>query len=107
MLPVSSLDKPGFEQLLTELCKRLTDECRSGSTYGESKSFENRVREGIHDLLIQWKIAVDFSPHPYGFPDIVLGRFGIEVKFTTNDTWRSISSKVFERTRSCWNPGCV
>ncbi|HRQ89977.1 MAG TPA: restriction endonuclease, partial [Bacteroidia bacterium] len=43
--------------------------------------------------------TVDFSPHPYGFPDIVLGEFGIEVKFTRNDTWRSVANSVFERFR--------
>jgi hypothetical protein len=94
------LDKSGFEQLLAELCKRLTDECRSGRRHVQSKPFENRVREVIRDLLAQWKIPVDFSPHPYGFPDIVLGKFGIEVKFTTNDTWRSVANSVFESSRS-------
>jgi len=89
-----------FEQLLGELCTRLTDECRSSSTYDQSKSFENRVREVIRTLLVQFKIPVDFSPHPYGFPDIVLGQFGIEVKFTTNDTWRSVANSVFESFRN-------
>ncbi len=89
-----------FEQLLSELCARLTDECRSGQAYDQSKPFENRVREVIKTLLDKFKIAVDFSPHPYGFPDIVLGQFGIEVKFTTNDTWRSVANSVFESFRN-------
>ena len=89
-----------FEQLLGELCKRLTNECRTGHTYDHSKSFENRVREVIRSLLAQYKIPVDFSPHPYGFPDIVLGQFGVEVKFTTGDTWRSVANSVFESFRS-------
>lgn len=89
-----------FELLLGELCTRLTEECRSGRAYDQSKSFENRVREVIETLLGQFKIPVDFSPHPYGFPDIVLGQFGIEVKFTTNDTWRSVANSVFESFRN-------
>ena len=89
-----------FERLLGELCTRLTDEVRSGRTYDQSKSFENRVRQVIKILLDQFKIPVDFSPHPYGFPDIVLGKFGVEVKFTTNDTWRSVANSVFESFRS-------
>ena len=44
--------------------------------------------------------SVDFSPHPYQFPDIILGRFGIEVKFTKGDSWRSVANSVFETTRS-------
>jgi hypothetical protein len=99
MPSVNNLNKIGFEQLLGELCKRLTDECRSGRMYDQSKPFENRVREIIGNLLVQWKIPVDFAPHPYGFPDIVLGKFGVEVKFTKEDTWRSVANSVLETFR--------
>ena len=89
-----------FEQLLNELCARLTRECEEGQRFAASKSFENRVREVIHTLLAQFKIPVDFAPHPYSFPDIVLGEYGVEVKFTTNDTWRSVANSVFESFRN-------
>lgn len=89
-----------FEQLLDELCARLSSECVEGQRFTESKSFENRVREVIRTLLDHFKIPVDFAPHPYGFPDIVLGKFGVEVKFTTNDTWRSVANSVFESFRN-------
>ena len=89
-----------FERLLDELCARLTGECAAGQRFTESKSFENRVREVIRTLLAQFKIPVDFAPHPYGFPDVVLGEFGVEVKFTTNDTWRSVANSVFESFRN-------
>ncbi len=88
-----------FEALLNQACKLLTGECQSRQVYSESKQFENRVREVIRSLLVQFKIPVDFSPHPYGFPDIVLGKFGVEVKFTLNDTWRSVANSVFEGFR--------
>ena len=89
-----------FEQLLDELCARLTSECVKGQHFTDSKSFENRVREVIRTLLDHFKIPVDFAPHPYGFPDIVLGKLGVEVKFTTNDTWRSVANSVFESFRN-------
>lgn len=89
-----------FEPLLDTLCDRLTKECAVGNRFTESKSFENRVREVMSALLSQFRIPVDFAPHPYGFPDVVLGQFGIEVKFTTNDTWRSVANSVFEGFRS-------
>jgi hypothetical protein len=89
-----------FENLLDELCTRLTAECRAGKTYTQSKPFENRVREVIRDLIQKFKYKVDFSPHPFGFPDIVLGEFGIEVKFTIKDVWRSIANSIFEGFRS-------
>lgn len=89
-----------FERLLGKLCARLTHECAAGQRFTESKSFENRVREVIRNLLAQFKIPVDFAPHPFGFPDVVLGEFGVEVKFTTNDTWRSVANSVFESFRN-------
>ena len=84
---------------MTQACEQLTKECRAGQMFTESKPFENHVREVIRSLLDKFKTSVDFSPHPYGFPDIVLGKFGVEVKFTTNDTWRSIANSVFESFR--------
>lgn len=89
-----------FEHLLDELCLRLTGECAEAGAFGASNAFENRVREVVRDLLQGHNIRVNFDPHPYGFPDIALGKFGIEVKFTANDTWRSIANSVFERFKS-------
>lgn len=89
-----------FEALLTKTCDLLSMECQAGKAFTESKSFETRVRQVIKSLIEQFEIAVDFSPHPYGFPDIVLGTFGVEVKFTTNDTWRSVANSVFESFRN-------
>lgn len=62
--------------------------------------FEDRVREVIGDLLKTYNVPVNFSPHPFGFPDIVLGEYGVEVKFTVNDTWRSVANSVFEGFRN-------
>jgi len=61
--------------------------------------FENRVRQEIGVLLKPHAVDVDIDPHPYGFPDIALGEFGVEVKFSLNDTWRSVANSVFERFR--------
>lgn len=89
-----------FEQLLDTLCQGLTAELGSGVMYDNSSQFEYHVRERIKALIEKYHIDVNFSPHPYVFPDIVLGKFGVEVKFTTNDTWRSVANSVFESTRS-------
>ncbi len=58
------------------------------------------MREVLKSLITVFGLTVDFDPHPYVFPDIVLGKFGVEVKFTTSDTWRSVANSVFESTRS-------
>jgi len=87
-----------FETQLTEMCKRLTVEARK-CVFKESSEFEKRVREVTGEIMTKVRMQIDYSPHPYIFPDIVLGKYGIEVKFTTNDTWRSIANSVFETTR--------
>jgi hypothetical protein len=88
-----------FESLLTIAVNRLTVEA-SENLFPNSKRFETRVREIIQDIGRSANITVDFQPHPYAFPDIVINEFGIEVKFTENDTWRSIANSVFESTKS-------
>ena len=97
---MKSLTEETFENLIAATCRRLTTECQSGVVYKRSIDFENRVREVMKELLIEYQAEVDFDPHPHVFPDIVLGKFGVEVKFTTNDTWRSVANSVFEGTRS-------
>lgn len=58
------------------------------------------MRELLKSLVANYGLTVDFEPHPYVFPDIVLGTFGVEVKFTTANSWRSVANSVFEGTRS-------
>ncbi len=87
-----------FEELLTSIAGSLTEEMRH-DPFKESKGFENRVRELVQDRLGS-HIKIDFSPSPQAFPDIVVGKCGVEVKFTDKDTWRSVANSVFESTRS-------
>lgn len=89
------MTKEEFEALLNAVTDKLTDESRA-KPFDKPKDFENRVREVLRDL---GKVAVNFDPHPYVFPDIVIDQYGVEVKFTTNDTWRSVANSVFESTR--------
>ena len=88
-----------FEALLSAVAEQLTTESRS-NPFKNSKDFENRVREILLALSPQDTIDVDFAPHPHVFPDIAVGEFGIEVKFTVQDTWRSVANSVFESTRT-------
>jgi len=88
-----------FDQTLNELCETLREES-SEQTFESSSEFEGRVRQVFAELLKSSGIEVDFAPHPHLFPDIVLGDFGVEVKFTEKDTWRSVANSVFESTKS-------
>lgn len=88
-----------FETILDALCKTLSGECAQKGKFQKASVFENCVREILGDLLKKYKVSVDFDPHPQIFPDIILGKLGLEVKFTTNDTWRSVANSIFEGTR--------
>lgn len=87
-----------FEELLNRLSSQLTKEARV-KLFPTSKDFENRVRQVLEQLGKQYEIKVDYDPHPYVFPDIAVDEFGIEVKFTAKDTWRSVANSVFETFR--------
>lgn len=96
---MQNLTESQFEQILGVACSKLSIEARSGVKFDRASTFERRVREILKDLLNEYGIEINFDPHPYVFPDIVLGKFGVEVKFTLNDTWRSVANSVFESTR--------
>ena len=86
-----------FEKVLDTVCQKLTVEARK-APFKSSREFEDRVRE-ISQEILGPKTAINFDPHPQAFPDIAIGEFGIEVKFTTNDTWRSVANSVLETNR--------
>ncbi|GMO44646.1 MAG: hypothetical protein Pg6C_06430 [Treponemataceae bacterium] len=88
-----------FEQILETACAKLTAEARE-KIFLSSAQFEKRVREVLRDLTEKYpEIEIDFNPHPQAFPDIAVGNFGVEVKFTLADTWRSVANSVLETNR--------
>ncbi|MDD5493755.1 MAG: restriction endonuclease [Dehalococcoidia bacterium] len=92
------MTKEGFERLLDSVVATLRDEARN-ALFTTAKQFENRVREVVKDAINNPATNIDFDPHPQAFPDIAVGEFGIEVKFTINDTWRSVANSVLETNR--------
>lgn len=92
------MDTPEFEQLLEQASERLTLESRH-ETFKSSPDFELRVREILSEIGGD-RVDIDFEPHAHIFPDIGVGIHGVEVKFTTNDTWRSVANSIFETTRN-------
>ena len=105
-----------FHRLLDIVCAELTIEART-SGFTKALVFENRVREitqkvsdeidagRYHELLanvlddLPLGIHIDMHPPAQGFPDVVLGDVGIEVKFTEADTWRCIANSVLETNK--------
>ncbi|MGL4599343.1 MAG: restriction endonuclease [Bacteroidia bacterium] len=93
------MNKDQFENLLETLCEQLTKEAEK-AIFKTSKEFEDRVRDVLQTLVKKYNFLIDYNPHPFAFPDIAVGEFGIEVKFTTKDTWRSVANSVNESFRS-------
>lgn len=88
-----------FEKILNKCCEQLTEEART-TGFRTSAQFENRVREILAEITKDDKtFEIDFNPHPQAFPDIAMGEYGVEIKFTLNDTWRSIANSVLETQR--------
>jgi hypothetical protein len=87
-----------FKAILDEACSRLTTEA-CGVGFVSAKDFENRVRFIMGELVTDPTLHIDPNPPAQGFPDIAVGEFGVEVKFTTNDTWLSIANSVLESNR--------
>ncbi|WP_218418116.1 hypothetical protein [Alteromonas lipotrueae] len=92
------MEKQELEIILTQVCKNLTHKIQS-STPKSASDFEDLVRKELDKSLINSTIDVDFSPHPQAFPDIELGEYGVEVKYTTSDSWRSVANSVLETNR--------
>lgn len=91
------MEQQDFERILSTVCEKLTAEAKQ-KLFSTAKEFEDRVRAVAQECLGD-QTPIDFDPHPQAFPDVAIGDFGIEVKFTTNDTWRSVANSVLETNR--------
>jgi len=88
-----------FELLLVRLVERMTEEVRASDECHSPLRFEDRARHLLQELGTSLGFHVNFTPHPQGFPDIVLGEYGIEVKVVAADSWRTVGNSVFEGMR--------
>lgn len=96
---LSEMKQEAFEHILYLTCAKLTKEANE-EPFKTSGQFETRVREVMREALRDDKtVVIDFNPHPQAFPDIAVGSFGVEVKFTLNDTWRSVANSILETNR--------
>lgn len=95
------MEKNEFEKILDELCKRLSIYLKNKRERISAKDFENKVREELHDTTIEKGYSVNLEPPVQEFPDIIYKKeYGIEVKYSEKDTWRSIANSIFEGRRN-------
>lgn len=91
------MTKNDFEKILNRACDMLSTKAKE-QIFKSSAEFENAVREVLSDLS-GGAYEIDFNSKAQAFPDIAIGEFGVEVKFTLNDTWRSIANSILETQR--------
>ena len=89
------MNKQAFEQLLEDCCKVLQKELKASGIHSPL-AFENRVRQVLDEI---GPFHIDFTSPAQAFPDIVMDEYGVEVKFTLNDTWRCVANSILERQR--------
>ncbi|MDB9996379.1 restriction endonuclease [Gammaproteobacteria bacterium] len=87
--------KEEFIDLLTETCSLLKSEAVTNK-FKSSAGFENRVREVLSGIISSnnLKLKIDFHSHAQAFPDICLGEYGIEVKFTEKDAFKGVANSI-------------
>ena len=88
-----------FEKLLDDLVATLTREVRADTKLRAPSCFEDKVRSDLQVALRARGFNANLDARPQTFPDMVYMQFGIEVKFTHSDSWRSIANSVFEGSR--------
>ena len=94
------VDSREFELILQATCDGLRREIDAGKAATDSAEFEVQVRSVLAEQLTQHRAGQALAPKVQGFPDIVVGPFGIEVKFTVKDTWISVANSIHESHRA-------
>jgi len=94
----TELDTLKFEAFLDTLVAQLQMEAQK-ERFTTASDFESRLRELINERGGFEGTTVTLKPHPHAFPDISIDAFGIEVKHTQKDTWRSVANSILESSR--------
>lgn len=88
-----------FEQVLDRAVEILTENVRSSTLYHGPEEFEQGVLDMLRVAARDSGLAVNPTFHKHAFPDIRVNGFGIEVKYTKQDTWLAVGNSIFEGMR--------
>lgn len=94
------MDESTFEQLLDAVCLTLNARLVEDVALRSPAIFEGVVRQVCAEELAGLGASAALEKEDQGFPDIVMGDFGVEVKATEADSWRSIANSVSEGRRA-------
>lgn len=88
-----------FELILDDVVARLTDDLRNNIEYHTPDAFEEHVKTVMKSEFCNFGITVKPTFHASAFPDIKVGSFGVEVKYTNKDRWHTVGNSIFEGMR--------
>ena len=88
-----------FERVLSRAASILTENLRSSSLYNAPDAFEQHALDMLRVAARDTGFEANPTYHPRAFPDIKVNGFGVEVKFTQNDTWNAVGNSIFEGMR--------
>lgn len=88
-----------FERVLDRACDILTENLRSSTLYHGPDPFEQHVQDMLRVAAMDTGLTVQPTFHAHAFPDIRVNGFGVEVKYTKQDTWLAVGNSIFEGQR--------
>lgn len=93
---MTRLSNSEFEERLSAICAHLDQQAKQG-LFKSSAQFEDAVRAEAVRAYPEY----DVDPNPIAqlFPDVPIGHYGIEVKYTESNSWRCIGNSIFEGHR--------
>ena len=77
----------------------LTEDLRGSNLYHDPDRFQEHVRNELRKAMRREGVELQ-ETHPHAFPDVTLNGWGVEVKFTKQDTWLAVGNSVFEGMRT-------
>ena len=88
-----------FENLLDRATEILTENLRSSELYHGPAEFQQHTLDMLKVAASDFGVNVSPTFHPHAFPDIQVNGFGIEVKYTRQNTWMAVGNSIFEGMR--------
>lgn len=88
-----------FESILDRTTRIFTQDLRSSKRHHGPEQFERGALEMLKTAAADCGVTVSPTWHPHAFPDVKVNGFGVEVKFSSKDRWRTVGNSIFEGMR--------
>ncbi|GAA0608137.1 hypothetical protein [Paenochrobactrum glaciei] len=89
-----------FLKILNEVREILDADVKASAANHKPAAFENFARITFANVLHSYDLENAMEKIDQGFPDIVIGKFGAEIKATESNNWRCVANSVSEGRRA-------